>query len=592
MSQYTKTKIIPPPSPRTYKTIVDKFWPEIVDTEWSNEQYASIYKTVKSTGLPNFLKARIPVPSGLKIQNWRYLLSDYHDNSILDFLEFGWPVDYTSYHRPTPTYKNHIEKGDYSNQINNYISTELNHNALLGPFINDPFSPWCQYSPIMTRPKKNSLERRIIVDLSCPKGKSVNSGIKRQHYLGQQLTYTLPGINDIIDKLEISPNNQYLWTVDLARAYRQLRTDPLSVPLLGIIVDSKKYFDIAPPFGCRTSSMACARTTNAVVHLLKNKGYFVLCYLDDFIGVEDSIEKADKAYHECLELLSYLGLNVSVKKCVPPTQRLTWLGYSINTKDLIIKIPEEKISEIINECKLWTINSKVSRKYIQHIAGKLNFISKCVKSTKVFMNRVLEFLRSSPFKGTIQVTENVLQDISWFIKFSEKFNGLILLPNIEKQKWVIECDACLSAGGGFSKVSYFAQQFNNNLSNLKLNIAQLEAINLVVALCSLSPQDPYNYDIQILTDNMTSQQVLSTGHGRDKILTACARKLWQFCSINNCTVNITHKPGETLIIADALSRAFTNNKCKVLATNYCVNNNLERVLVNHFSILNDILTCV
>ena len=59
-----------PPSPNSYKHIIINFWPDIVNSEWSNFNYAKIYEIVKSTGVPNYLKARIPLPSGLKIQNW------------------------------------------------------------------------------------------------------------------------------------------------------------------------------------------------------------------------------------------------------------------------------------------------------------------------------------------------------------------------------------------------------------------------------------------------------------------------------------------------------------------------------------------
>ena len=37
---------------------------------------------------------RIPIVSKLNIQQWRSDLSDYHDNVIVDYLEFGWPVGY------------------------------------------------------------------------------------------------------------------------------------------------------------------------------------------------------------------------------------------------------------------------------------------------------------------------------------------------------------------------------------------------------------------------------------------------------------------------------------------------------------------
>ena len=77
----------------------------------------------------------------------------------------------------------------------------------------------------------------------------------------------------------------YLWVANLARAYRQLRTCPLSVPLLGITIDGNSYFNVAPPFRCRTSSMACARTTSAVVYILRKKWHFALCYLDNFVGL-------------------------------------------------------------------------------------------------------------------------------------------------------------------------------------------------------------------------------------------------------------------------------------------------------------------
>ena len=46
------------------------------------------------TGKPNYLVARVPVPSTLNISKWRELLQDYEDGAVCDFLEFGWPVGF------------------------------------------------------------------------------------------------------------------------------------------------------------------------------------------------------------------------------------------------------------------------------------------------------------------------------------------------------------------------------------------------------------------------------------------------------------------------------------------------------------------
>ena len=577
-------------SPLEYVKTVLSIWPTIKLDMSDKCSYFKIYESVRLTGLPNYMGARIPLNSGLKIDNWKLLLHGNENKHLIDLLEFGWPVNYTSKKLPSPTFSNHIEHEDYSEHINKYINIELKHKALLGPFSTDPFTPWCQYSPIMTRAKKSSKDRRIIVNLSHPKGRSVNSGISKGYYLGKQLTYSLPTINNIIDKLAYSTSTKYMWSIDLARAYRQLRTDPLSVPLLGIIVNNKRYFDIAPPFGCRTSSMACARTTDAVVKLLRNKGIFTLCYLDDFVGVEETYEDAVYGYKMAMKLLDHLGLDVAHNKCIEPTTKLNWIGYNIDAQNLIIKIPKDKLDSIILECKTWVIGNLTTRKKVQQLAGKLNFISKCIEPTRLFMNRILKFLRESPFKGTCVITEELMADINWFIDFATVFNGKIVLPKQEKLQYIIECDACLQGGGGHTNTNYYAEKFSDDFINKGMHIAQIEAVNLVAALITLAPLNTHMYDIIINTDNMSAQSVFATGAGRDPILTACARFIWKFAAINNCTITVHHKPGIELTLADALSRAFVNKNSQTLATNRCVRYNLSRCRVDHSEVLS-IITC-
>ena len=94
------------------------------------------------------------------------------------------------------------------------------------------------------REKCGSNKRLVIVDLSYPKGVSVNSVIRRAQYQGQP--YTLPSITDLTDEITSVGNQAYIWSADLARAYRQLRTCPLSTPLLGITLHDKIYVDTAP----------------------------------------------------------------------------------------------------------------------------------------------------------------------------------------------------------------------------------------------------------------------------------------------------------------------------------------------------------
>ena len=73
-----------------------------------------------------------------------------------------------------------------------------------------------------------------------------------------------------------------------------------------------------------------------------------------------------------------------------------------------------------------------------------------------------------------------------------------------------------------------------------MNIAHLEAINLVVAFRTLAPTRPNEFQITINTDNAASQQVLENGKGRGETLTACAREIWLFAATNCCEITIQH----------------------------------------------------
>ena len=56
--------------------------------------YRDVHDFVAQTGKPNYLVARVPVPSALNISTWRELLQDHEDSVVCDFLEFGWPVGF------------------------------------------------------------------------------------------------------------------------------------------------------------------------------------------------------------------------------------------------------------------------------------------------------------------------------------------------------------------------------------------------------------------------------------------------------------------------------------------------------------------
>ena len=99
----------------------------------------------------------------------------------------------------------------------------------------------------------------------------------------------------------------FLWSADVPWAYHQFRAAPLAQPLFGILVDGRQYVDIALPFGCRTSSVACVRITGTVAWLMRRQSFHAIVYVDDFVGSEASLVRVRQAFNCRLANCSRLG---------------------------------------------------------------------------------------------------------------------------------------------------------------------------------------------------------------------------------------------------------------------------------------------
>ena len=381
--------------PREYAYIVNEIWP-VRSASVSHECYhLDLYEIVRATGVPNYLSARIRVPSGLNCDAWDSLLYAYRDAEIADYLRFGWPGGYTAPVPPTSSDKNHPSAELYPTHVGKFLQKEVDMGAMLGPFSSPPFSPWSQVSPLMTVEKKDSDSRRVIIDLSFPEGEGVNSGVPKNFFQGSSRQYSLPTINDLATLVTLAGQGSYIWKADLERAYRQLRSDPLDYPLMGITFAGLFYTDICPSFGCRGSSMAQQRVSEAVCYLMSTKDFKALAYVDDFCGIQRSKARACDAYAAFLELTDLLGFKLASDKCSPPSTSMEWLGFLFDTQTMTITFPPTKLQEIISLSSTWSTKARATRKDLQQLAGKLNHISQCVLPARKFMCRIVAALRRS-----------------------------------------------------------------------------------------------------------------------------------------------------------------------------------------------------
>ena len=150
--------------------------PKIKDlSQKSKLSYIDMHKKLRKDGRPNFSGLQIPIKSKLNADKFAHYLQGYWDWHLPMFIKFGFPLDIDRKVKIQSELVNHPSATKFSDHVDHYIEEEMAHGAIIGPFDSPPFD--LHTSPFMSREKPGSNKRRIIVDLSWPKGASVNSGV-------------------------------------------------------------------------------------------------------------------------------------------------------------------------------------------------------------------------------------------------------------------------------------------------------------------------------------------------------------------------------------------------------------------------------
>ena len=313
------------------------------------------------------------------------LLTDYEDSDIVEWLRYGWPTGrLPTLKTPVLNTKSHRGALDYPEQMTKYIEKETRYKAVLGPFDKIPFTHNIGISPLSSRPKKGSQDRRVILDLSFPIGDSVNDGIPKDTYMGFQARLTFPKTDELAFRIFQLGEGCYMFKIDLSRYFRQIPLDPGDYSLIGYVIDGKIYFDKVLPMGMRSAPYIAQRITNAIAYIHRSLKYFILNYVDDFVGAE-VYDKIWEAYRALENLLKNLRVETSKEKIVPPTTKFEFLGITFDTKTMTMEISEEKLVEIKKELQSWLLKTKAKRREVESLVGKLQFMAKCVRAGRIFL---------------------------------------------------------------------------------------------------------------------------------------------------------------------------------------------------------------
>ena len=239
-------------------------------------------------------------------------------------------------------------------------------------------------------PKKNSDKLRPITDCSRPFGKSINDNISYQKMRYKTVDYASKYVR----------KQCYFASVDLSMAYRSVAIHPSHRCLQGLkwcfgSLDKNNYeyyVDIFLCFGCSSSPGIFQRLSSAVVRIMKRLDYKCVFveYLDDFLIIGDTYKECLEGQLALINILIKLGFYISWEKVVSPCQRIQFLGLILDSNNMSITLPSDKIVKLESLLLDFMSKTKAKKKELQSLAGHLSFASTVIKGGRTFSRRVID----------------------------------------------------------------------------------------------------------------------------------------------------------------------------------------------------------
>ena len=236
--------------------------------------------------------------------------------------------------------------------------------------------------------------------------------------------------------------------------------------------------------GLRSTAIACQRPTSAVSWISRQQGRSLFNYLNDFIGVS-SPSTATSDFQSIGDLLTSLGLQESSEKSYSPSPVMICLGVQLDKNNFTLSVSTERLCEIETLLDRWLTKRTATKSALQSLVGKLVFVSKCVRQSRVFIARILALLGKLKHNHHhANLTSEFRKDLVWWRLFLREYNGASMI-NITK--WtspdeVFSTDACLAGNGSVCNGQYFYGVFPSFISEQNLDISSLELLTIVVAL--------------------------------------------------------------------------------------------------------------
>lgn len=476
---------------------------------------------------------------------------------IANGFQFGFKVGYNGPRFPNNC-KNLTSAYEHVKELGEKLEKELNLGRIAGPFSYRPFQN-LRLSPIGIL-EKPSGGWRLIQHLSYPLGKSINSHIDPQY---SSVQYT--PFDKVLSTIYQTGPGAKMGRMDIKSAFRILILHPDDFELFGFKFNDYFFYDKCLPMGCAASCQLFEKFATFLEWLVRSrtKKDSIEHYLDDFFFIGKS--QSD----ECNNLMSVfrevcfeLGVPIAEEKTLGPSCIIIFLGLEIDTIEMVVRIPLQKLNEAREKLIVTWQRKKVTLRWLQSLVGLLNFCAKAIPAARAFNRRFIDAMCGAKQQHhMIRVSVEMKNDIQVWIKFLQQFNGTCKFGDniwVTNEQLNLYTDSTGNAELGCGVYykghwAYLAWPKEWKGTEIMRDMTFLELVPILLALY-IFRHEFSNRQIMFHTDNQALVSILNKKSSRSKRVMHLIRPLVLQTMLHGMQFKSRHIEGRVNCIADAISR--------------------------------------
>jgi len=523
--------------------------------EWVPAWNAHLSDSPSTVKVPHEATA---VTTPLKAENWASLLATHPNQELVQFfingITRGFRIGFKSSPKPLKSAKRNLGCAlQHPDTVSQYLADEIAHNRVAGPFQRS-IIPEAHISRFGVIPKNHQPNKwRLIIDLSHPANRSINDGIPK---ILCSLVYIT--VESAIQCIRQLGRGTQLAKIDIKSAFRLLPVHPADRHLLAMKWDGNLYIDTCLPLGLRSAPKLFNILADLLSWILTQKGVSpVFHYLDDFLtlGPPGSSTCAHNLA-TIKEVCSSLGIPLALEKVEGPSDILTFLGITLDTKKMMARLPVDKLQRIRNLLATWLRKRSATKREILSLVGLLQHATKVVKPGRTFVARMYsEAARLGRLSFYTRLSKDFQSDLRWWHLFVHAWNGISFLecsPVPRPPDVSIETDASGSWGcGALFNNLWFQLQWSTEWKPIDIMAKELAPIVLSCAIWG--PLLPRKI-LEFKCDNQGLVDAINKGSSKEPVVMHLLRCLWFFSAFFEITIRAAHIPGTLNTAADMLSR--------------------------------------